>query len=370
MLLKRGVHQVEHPFGAAREGRHLVTESGEVVDGVGRQAEVCRAAAREQQQPVAEIEDLLARLMDGEHGGRPERLGHLVQGAHDVERGRRVQATRGLVQEDDARARDELHTDRHAPLLPTGEPAEEQAADLGVRLVVEAHGAHRGSRPLARLRLVPRTVHPGVVEQRFVRRERRREDVVLLHVLGHGLEGQLVLWLAVDGHAARDPQLDAVRQRVQKRALPRARWAHEKEHAAWLGGAAHTVEDALVASVWRMHAEADVAEAQPRAASAEALRAAAMRHAVPIERRRARRRRHSHGCTVAACRRAAAAAASPVRCDSAVVAAAADSAELDHVRPAIVTGGHAARRGVAHSRVAAPRARWAAQRQIAKLSAN
>ena len=64
---------------------------------------------------------------------------HLLERAHEVERGVAVQAGRGLVQHQDGGVDDQLHADGHAPALAAADAADAAAAaHLAARHVRQA----------------------------------------------------------------------------------------------------------------------------------------------------------------------------------------------------------------------------------------
>ena len=70
-------------------------------------------AAREQQDVVKEGPELAARLVDGERNGVPGAR-HRLEPLHHAKGGGRVEARRGLVEEEDGGPLDQLHRQREA----------------------------------------------------------------------------------------------------------------------------------------------------------------------------------------------------------------------------------------------------------------
>lgn len=112
-------------------------------DGGDGPAEV-RLAGRQEHQPVEEVEGGRGRLVDGADDDEGVAPGHGAQVAHDLARGGRVEARRGLVEEQDARAGDELAGHADAALLPARYALADGRADERRRLRREPEGGQEG----------------------------------------------------------------------------------------------------------------------------------------------------------------------------------------------------------------------------------
>ena len=191
------------------------------------------ATALEQEKLVKVLEQHGRRLVDGAQDGLPG-VGELPQEAHDVEGGTRVEAGRGLVEEDEQlRLARELDGDRHPlPLLlvqaganladgGAGDVAHLEQVDDALDVLVLLCRGH-----LARL------TEQGREAQRLPDGGRRLVHVHLLGETGGTLE-RLRQRPSVDEEVASDDAKgDPLRQDVEQRRLARAGSAHERRQAS------------------------------------------------------------------------------------------------------------------------------------------
>ncbi|KAF5122339.1 hypothetical protein E5D57_012816 [Metarhizium anisopliae] len=245
---------------------------GEVVDdGVAVAADGAKvedvAAGVEREDLVKLLDELRRRLVDGAHDGLPGRA-ELAEEAHDGIGRLRVEAARGLVEEEQQRRLGrELDANRQ-PLLGL----DAQRRDDGVLQLLQLEQVdHRVD--VGEL-LVARDVAALPEERRELEGlAHRRRRLVQIHLLDEagaplevGREGR-----AVDEHAALD---DAhrlpLRQRVEQRRLAGAAGPHEGDQDAGLGVAVDVVEQ-LLGALRRGDRVADVFPGKHLLAAVEGL---------------------------------------------------------------------------------------------------
>ncbi|KAI3482187.1 hypothetical protein L1887_55157 [Cichorium endivia] len=117
--------------------RH-VTHLGKVVGGVGGGAKVDLLALVDDEHLVEELGEALARLVDRGDGGGVGDVGGDTKRLDKLERGARVETTRGIVEERDLCARRKGLCDADPLALAARDAADEIVSDLGVVGVPEA----------------------------------------------------------------------------------------------------------------------------------------------------------------------------------------------------------------------------------------
>ena len=103
---------------------------------------------------MEKLKDFRARLVNGGNNSSPSSV-HLIQAgdsAHDVVRGGAVEATRGLVKEEELGPREDLNADADSPLLAAAEALRSPPADSSVEGVLQPHLSYRRVRSLLLLR--------------------------------------------------------------------------------------------------------------------------------------------------------------------------------------------------------------------------
>ena len=136
-----------------------------------------RFTSRQKAKAIKELKHFGAGLVNGSNNrpGDSAVAVPLVQCGdppHDVERGRAVQPARGLVEEEQVGAREDLDADADSPLLAPAEALGAPPADARVGGILQAHLPHRRLRPL--LLLCPRHAFRQLQLRRVVHGFRHR----------------------------------------------------------------------------------------------------------------------------------------------------------------------------------------------------
>ncbi|XP_048574072.1 uncharacterized protein LOC125554606 [Triticum urartu] len=133
---------------------------------------------------VEHIDDARTGLVDAEHYGVPARLGLGPERAHDLERGRAVEARRGLVEHQHGGVAHGLDADGHAPALSAGEVLDPGIGDASERKVVNER-VNRGGVLCVRAEAKAR-----VEVERLAHYEQREDDVALGGVATEAANGR------------------------------------------------------------------------------------------------------------------------------------------------------------------------------------
>lgn len=185
--------------------------------------------------------------MDGAEHGAAVAVRELTQQLDDGERGGRVEAGGGLVEQQQRRLREQLLRQRETALLPSRQALHEDVAHDGVL------GGHEAEPLNHRVDLVGGDARESRrVEQHLAHREHAHERVLLLHVHGDLAEAARCELLVVQPDlakhlAASAERVDAPRDQVEERRLSGPRWTHQRDHLARLRDARAALQHLLVA---------------------------------------------------------------------------------------------------------------------------
>ena len=160
---------------------------------------------------------------------------------------RRVEPRRGLVEEEDGRARDEREPDVHTLLLPARDARDQLAADDGLAAILEPKLADHLLAALELLRARQRgELQLGRVHEHLLDGEDLHQVIELLDVAAEVLDVLLIARRAGEADLALDgARVFAAGQHIHQARLPAAACAEKGRQATWLEAATDAVQNHL-----------------------------------------------------------------------------------------------------------------------------
>lgn len=195
-LLVHELHVVVHGVGVQR---HRHAQVAEVAHALAGPTVVHHVAVQHEQDDVELEEDLGGGLVDGGDDGATS-IGQSVQEPNQVESSGGVQSSCGLVEEDQRRVDQELHSDRCALLLASRQTSDQAVPHVCLGSFLQSkrvdHALHQRVLLFAGLERQP---HVGDEAEGLPGREGRQHEVLLHDVADHALVvGHRLNLLAVD----------------------------------------------------------------------------------------------------------------------------------------------------------------------------
>ena len=183
VMMNHEFHEVVAGIGVERTEIALFVD---VIDGLLGVALEEEMAFWEEEEMVEDVVDLAGGLVESADDGAAL-FGHLFEEEHDLQGGLGVEAGRGLVQEQDARLAQQLHSDRHPFPLPPAHPPHEVPPDQSLLTLLQSQ-VHNQSAHSLHFLLSPHSRQSQVrAEHQRLPHSQTPEQYVILHHVSHSV---------------------------------------------------------------------------------------------------------------------------------------------------------------------------------------